>query len=64
MAFSSGAGKGRGVVILVICVLIFSMTTMFTYSYYGTKCLGYLLGAEKQHYYQLLLRVYHLVSAL
>ncbi|KPP99623.1 MAG: alanine or glycine:cation symporter, AGCS family [Bacteroidetes bacterium HLUCCA01] len=50
MAFSSGAGK-VGVVILVICVLIFSMTTMFTYSYYGTKCLGYLLGAEKQHYY-------------
>jgi len=50
MAFSSGAGTA-GVVILVICVLIFSMTTMFTYSYYGTKCLGYLIGAERQHYY-------------
>ncbi|MCH8523192.1 MAG: alanine:cation symporter family protein [Balneolales bacterium] len=50
MAFSTGVGT-VGVVILVICVLIFSMTTMFTYSYYGTKCLGYLIGAEKQHYY-------------
>lgn len=40
-----------GVYILIFCVIIFSITTMFTYSYYGTKCLGFLLGAEKQHYY-------------
>jgi AGCS family alanine or glycine:cation symporter len=24
---------------------------MFTYSYYGTKCLGFLIGAERQHWY-------------
>jgi AGCS family alanine or glycine:cation symporter len=24
---------------------------MFSYSYYGTKCLGFLIGAERQHYY-------------
>jgi alanine or glycine:cation symporter, AGCS family len=40
-----------GVYILVFCVIIFSITTMFTYSYYGTKCLGFLIGAERQHYY-------------
>ncbi len=40
-----------GVYILVFCVVIFSITTMFTYSYYGTKCLGFLIGAERQHYY-------------
>ena len=40
-----------GVYILILCVVIFSITTMFTYSYYGTKCLGFLIGAERQHYY-------------
>jgi AGCS family alanine or glycine:cation symporter len=51
MAFSAGIPGGVGIVILILCVLIFSLTTMFTYSYYGTKCLGYLLGAERQHWY-------------
>lgn len=51
MAFSAGLPGGVGIVILILCVLIFSLTTMFTYSYYGTKCLGYLLGAERQHWY-------------
>jgi len=27
------------------------LSTMFSYSYYGTKCLGFLIGAERQHYY-------------
>ena len=40
-----------GVYILIFCVVIFSITTMFTYSYYGSKCLGFLIGAERQHYY-------------
>jgi len=51
MAFSAGIPGQWGVIILIICVLIFSITTMFTYSYYGSKCLGYLLGADKQHWY-------------
>jgi alanine or glycine:cation symporter, AGCS family len=51
MAFSAGIPGKVGLVILTICVIIFSMTTMFTYSYYGTKCLGYLAGADKQHIY-------------
>jgi alanine or glycine:cation symporter, AGCS family len=51
MAFSEGIPGQWGVIILIICVLIFSITTMFTYSYYGSKCLGYLLGADKQHWY-------------
>jgi alanine or glycine:cation symporter, AGCS family len=40
-----------GIGLLIICVTIFALTTMFTYSYYGTKCLGFLIGAERQHYY-------------
>jgi AGCS family alanine or glycine:cation symporter len=33
-----------GTYLLVICVLFFSISSMLTYSYYGTKCLGYLIG--------------------
>jgi AGCS family alanine or glycine:cation symporter len=51
MAFTAGIPGSLGLIILIVCVLIFSLTTMFTYSYYGTKCLGYLLGAERQHWY-------------
>ncbi len=40
-----------GTWLLIICVFIFSITTMFTYSYYGTKCLNFLVGAERKHYY-------------
>ncbi|MEX1137610.1 MAG: alanine/glycine:cation symporter family protein [Balneolales bacterium] len=49
-AFST-AMPTAGTYILLFCVTIFSITTMFTYSYYGTKCLGFLIGAERQHYY-------------
>ena len=42
---------GIGSIILIICVLFFSLSTMFSYSYYGTKCLGFLIGAEQKHYY-------------
>ena len=42
---------GLGIYILIICVFFFSISTMFSYSYYGSKCLGFLIGAEKKHYY-------------
>lgn len=40
-----------GPYLLILCVFIFSITTMFTYSYYGTKCLNFLGGAHRKHYY-------------
>ncbi len=45
------AMPGIGNYILFVCVFFFSTSTMFSYSYYGTKCLGYLLGAQRQHWY-------------
>jgi AGCS family alanine or glycine:cation symporter len=42
---------GIGKYILMLSVFVFAFTTMFTYSYYGTKCLGFLIGSDKQHYY-------------
>lgn len=37
--------------LLMIAVLIFALSTMFTYSYYGHKCFNYLFGADKADYY-------------
>lgn len=45
------AMPGVGAYILMLCASIFSLTTLFTFSYYGTKCLGFLIGAERKHYY-------------
>jgi AGCS family alanine or glycine:cation symporter len=42
---------GVGSVVLVVCVLFFALSTMFMYAYYGAKALGFLIGAERQHYY-------------
>lgn len=49
-AFSEALGP-IGVYLLMISVLIFATSSMFAYSYYGTKCLGFLAGANKQHLY-------------
>lgn len=42
---------GFGSYLLVLCVACFSVTTLFTYSYYGAKCLAFLVGAEHQQKY-------------
>lgn len=42
---------GIGKYLLMIAVLIFALSTMFTYSYYGHKCFNYLFGADKADYY-------------
>lgn len=40
-----------GKYLLMVCVAIFSVSSLFSYSYYGTKCLSFLIGADKKHYY-------------
>ncbi len=45
------AMPGFGSYILVLCVLIFAFTSLFSYSYYGTKCFGFLFGAKYKYYY-------------
>ncbi len=37
--------------LLMLCVLIFSVSSLFSYAYYGTKCLSFLIGSDKKHYY-------------
>lgn len=40
-----------GKYLLMLSVLVFALSTMFTYSYYGHKCTNYLFGADKAKYY-------------
>ena len=40
-----------GKYMLMICVFIFSISSLFSYAYYGTKCLSFIVGADKKHYY-------------
>ena len=44
-AFEATMGEW-GKLILVVVVLLFGISTMFGYSYYGKKCFSYLFGAE------------------
>jgi AGCS family alanine or glycine:cation symporter len=53
-----------GLAILVICIVCFGVSTIFSYSYYGAKCLGFLVGAERQHYYNYLIVIMTVVAAL
>jgi AGCS family alanine or glycine:cation symporter len=45
------AMPGYGKYLLMVCVVIFSVSSLFSYAYYGTKCLSFLIGADKKHYY-------------
>lgn len=42
---------GFGQYLLMICVFVFSISSLFSYAYYGSKCLSFLIGADKKHYY-------------
>ncbi|MDU8886350.1 alanine/glycine:cation symporter family protein [Yeosuana sp. MJ-SS3] len=40
-----------GSYLLMICVCVFSISSLFSYSYYGTKCMSFVFGAHNKHYY-------------
>jgi len=42
---------GVGIYLLMLAVLVFSLTTLFSFSYYGTKCTSFLFGDRYKHYY-------------
>lgn len=48
------AMPGVGQYLLMICIFIFSISSLFSYAYYGTKCMSFLIGAKKKHYYNYL----------
>lgn len=40
-----------GAYALMVCVFVFSVSSLFSYSYYGTKCMSFLFGARHKHFY-------------
>ncbi|MBR9914459.1 MAG: alanine:cation symporter family protein [Algicola sp.] len=48
------AMPGFGQYLLMVCVCIFSVSSLFSYAYYGKKCLSYLIGAQRKHWYNYL----------
>lgn len=38
---------------LMICIAVFSISSLFSYSYYGTKCMSFLFGAKNKKYYNI-----------
>ena len=47
----SNAMPGIGKYLLLICIVVFSVSSLFSYSYYGTKCMSFLFGAKHKNYY-------------
>ena len=45
---------GFGDYILIIMISIFGISTLFTYSYYGVKCFGFLTSPKKGKYYNII----------
>ncbi len=45
------AMPGIGSYLLMICVFIFSISSLFSYSYYGSKCMSFIFGADKKRVY-------------
>lgn len=48
---------------LLLCIAIFSISSLFSYSYYGTKCMSFLFGAKNKGIYNYFYIVSILVGA-
>ncbi len=55
---------GLGHYLLMIMVVIFAFSTMFSYSYYGVKCTNYLFGAKYAHLYNYFFLLMLIVGAI
>ncbi|MEP0265610.1 alanine/glycine:cation symporter family protein [Dokdonia sp.] len=42
-----------GKYILLVCIAVFSISSLFSYSYYGSKSLSFLAGAKNKKYYNI-----------
>lgn len=45
------AFPGAGAWLLTVIVVFLALSTMLSFTYYGQKCLGFLIGAQYQHHY-------------
>jgi AGCS family alanine or glycine:cation symporter len=45
---------GIGTLLLTICVFIFSITSLFSFPYYGSKCFGFIFGEPYRRIYEVI----------
>jgi len=62
-AFSTGLPT-IGRTVLLLSVLIFSISTMLSYSYYGCKCSAFLFGSKSKQYYRMFYIITLLIGAM
>jgi len=46
------AMPGIGPYLLTVCVAVFSVSTMLSFPYYGTKCFTFIFGAKRSYIYK------------
>lgn len=62
-AFES-AFPGFGAYLLTLVVVLLSLSTVLCFWYYGSKCLGFLIGAQHQHHYIWIYTILIIVGAV
>ena len=62
-AFTSLLGPA-GTVIIFVCVLSFATTTIFTYSFYGSQCASFVLGAKHAPNYRYFFILFIVLSSI
>lgn len=55
---------GVGKYLLLVMLFFFAFSTMFSYSYYGQKCTGFLFGAKYSKYYNIFFLLMLIVAAM
>ena len=55
---------GFGDILLMLMVFVFGISTLFTYSYYGVKCLGFLITPKFGRNYNYIYVLTIIISAL
>lgn len=45
------AFPGYGSYILLLCIVFFASSSLFSYSWYGSRCFAFIAGEDKKHYY-------------
>lgn len=61
-AFESSM-QSYGKYALLLCIVVFSVSSLFSYSYYGTKCMSFLFGTRYKKYYNYIYLVSIIVGA-
>ena len=62
-AMSTVFGSKLGAVIIALCLSLFALSTILSWSLYGTRCFEYLFGVKASKVYQVLFIVFVLIGA-